>query len=113
MSSGEQVRVEPWQLRGKAGEMGYEPPDALSMPAPPCALGFVIAAATTVQISGGTLKNFMESGNVEGARLSETLRAIADAYAQVDEHTRAALAGEGDGSIVPVRFRIFRRRSLQ
>jgi uncharacterized membrane protein YgcG len=101
VTSGE-VRVEPSDLVGKAGELGTEPADALALPSPPCALSFVMNAAAVIQMNGSTLKSFMASGNAEAVRLSETLSAVAVAYSTVDTRAAQSVGSFGEVPIEPV-----------
>ena len=88
---GDEVRVEPTQLRGKADDVDSEVTDASAAPTAPCAFVFVQSAAAQVRAGAETLKNFVSSGNSEASRLATVLRTAADVYDRVDERTRYAL----------------------
>jgi hypothetical protein len=91
---GDEVRVEPGQLRGKADDVGIPVNDVSAAPTAPCAFTFVQSATAQVRASADTLKNFMTSGNRESANLAAALRTAADVYQRVDDRTRHALDHE-------------------
>src|SRR3954464_3257760 len=91
MSSGEQVRIEPGQLEGKAEDISTEVRDTSGFPTAPCAFTFVQAASAQVQAGAVTLKSFVASGNRGASNLPIVLRPAAGVYRSVDERTRAAL----------------------
>ena len=91
MSSGEQVRVEPSQLEGKADDISTEVNDSSGFPTAPCAFTFVQTASAKVQAGAVTLRSFVASGNREASNLAIVLRTAAGVYRSVDERTRAAL----------------------
>lgn len=88
---GDEVRVEPGQLRGKADDVGIPVNDVSATPTAPCAFTFVQSATAQVRAAADTLKNFMASGNRESANLAIVLRTAADVYQRVDDRTRYAL----------------------
>jgi len=88
---GDEVRVEPGQLRGKADDVGIPVNDVSATPTAPCAFTFVQSATAQIRAGADTLKNFMASGNRESANLAIVLRTAADVYQRVDDRTRYAL----------------------
>ncbi len=88
---GDEVRVEPGQLEGKANDISTEVNDSSGFPSAPCAFVFVQAASAQVQGGALTLKSFVASGNREASNLAIVLRTAAGVYRSVDERTRAAL----------------------
>ena len=85
---GDEVRVEPGQLRGKADDVGIPVNDVSATPTAPCAFTFVQSATAQIRAGADTLKNFMASGNRESANLAIVLRTAADVYQRVDDRTR-------------------------
>ena len=88
---GDEVRVEPGQLRGKADDVDTEVSDASAAPTAPCAFTFVQSATAQLRAAADTLKSFVASGNREATRLATVLRTAADVYDTVDDRTRSAL----------------------
>ena len=88
---GDEVRVEPGQLRGKADDVDTEVSDPSAAPTAPCAFTFVQSATAQVRAAADTLKSFVASGNREATRLAAVLRTAADVYDTVDDRTRYAL----------------------
>jgi hypothetical protein len=88
---GDEVRVEPGQLRGKADDVGVPVNDVSAAPTTPCAFTFVQLGTAQVRAGADTLKNFVASGNRESSNLASVLRTAADVYQRVDDRTRYAL----------------------
>jgi hypothetical protein len=88
---GDEVRVEPGQLSGKASDIASGSTDASLPPTAPCAFTFVQSATAQVVAGANTLKSFVASGNQEAARLAAVLDEAARVYQQVDDRTRYAL----------------------
>jgi hypothetical protein len=97
------VRVEPYTLDWKARAIAEPMP---AMPEPPVAAdGTQIATDGFEQLTSGAnkLKGYLEAGEREAKRLSESFTAAAEAYRQVDVETATALAnGETAPQIAPV-----------
>ena len=94
MTSGEQVRVEPSQLYGKAADISTPVQDGSAAPTAPCAFTFVQSATAQVRASAETLRSYVESGNGEAARLAAVLNEAGNVYGQVDARSRAALEAD-------------------
>ena len=92
---GEEVRVEPNQLRGKADELQDVAVDVSARPTSPCALTFVQSATAQIVAAANTLQSYVASGNAEATRLSEVLNEAAGVYDKVDEHARRQLEETG------------------
>jgi ESX-1 secreted protein B PE domain/Excreted virulence factor EspC, type VII ESX diderm len=88
---GDEVRVEPGQLRAKADDVAAPVNDVSAAPTAPCALTFVQSATAQVRAGADTLKNFMTSGNRAASNLATVLRTAADVYQRVDDRARYAL----------------------
>ena len=92
---GEEVRVEPNQLRGKADELQDVAVDVSARPTSPCALTFVQSATAQIVAAANTLQSYVASGNAEATRLSEVLNEAAGVYDKVDEDARRQLEETG------------------
>ncbi len=91
---GEEVRVEPNQLRGKADELQDVAVDVSARPTSPCALTFVQSATAQIVAAANTLQSYVASGNAEATRLSEVLNEAAGVYDKVDEARAQTVGGD-------------------
>ena len=88
---GDQVRVEPGDLRGKAVDLSTVTTDVSATPTAPCAFTFVQSATAQIVAGANTLQSYVAAGNAEAERLAAVLREAAGTYEKVDERTRYAL----------------------
>ncbi|MDZ4267935.1 MAG: ESX-1 secretion-associated protein [Mycobacterium sp.] len=87
--SGDEVRVDPVDLRAKASQIeaiswGNNPVEMPAMPAD--ALSTARTAVDNLNANATSLAEHQEYGKKQGQRLAETLRLVADAYATVDHN---------------------------
>ncbi|MDY6999644.1 MAG: PPE domain-containing protein [Actinomycetota bacterium] len=84
---GDEVKVDPDDLRAKAGQIdaiswGANPAEAPAAPAD--ALPTAQTAVDNLNQNARTLAEYQDHGRQQGQRLAESLRNVADAYAAVD-----------------------------
>jgi hypothetical protein len=91
MSSGEQVRVEPSQLEGKADDISTEVNDSSGFPTAPCAFTFVQTASAQVQ-AGAVTREVSGVGKPRGPQPGD--RAHASRPASIG-HRRTHPVGAG------------------
>ena len=87
--AGDEVRVDPDDLRAKAGQIeailwGNNPVEIPTVPAD--ALNTSQTAVDNLNQNAKTLADYQEYGKKQGQRLAESLRLVADAYATVDQN---------------------------
>lgn len=93
-----ELRVETQDLRGKAGQIeGVSWPDpAAQVPLiSPDALVISSRSITNLANNAEGLWRFQEFGRLEGLRLAESLRLVADAYDRVDANARQSIENGG------------------
>ncbi len=87
------LNVEYDELIARAAEleqpMPTPPPDN---PQAPCALSFVVDAATQIALSADQMRVYLNACEREWRRLAQSLRNAAKAYEQVDEDAAGAVA---------------------
>ena len=87
---GDQVRVEPEDLRGKAVDLSTVTTDVSATPTAPCV--FTCAVRHGADRCGCQhIAELVAAGNAEAERLAAVLREAAGTYEKVDERTRYAL----------------------
>ncbi|MCH9736369.1 MAG: PPE domain-containing protein [Actinomycetia bacterium] len=100
--SGNEVRVLPEDLRGKAAQIkGLSWPSGAAQPAvaPPDTLSTTAVAITNLNVNAEHLWAYQEFGRLEGLRLAETLNNIAAAYEEVDELSGEDIDSKVGGSV--------------
>jgi hypothetical protein len=101
--AGDEVRVEPADLRARATALDEEITDESQRPTPPCGLPFVTAATAGIAAGSDTLRSHLISGNREAERLAAVLSEAADVYQQIDDRAAQALEyPDGPRSVEPV-----------
>ncbi|MDY6871430.1 MAG: hypothetical protein SV966_13295 [Actinomycetota bacterium] len=101
--AGDEVRVEPADLRARAATLDEEITDESQRPTPPCGLPFVTASAAGIAAGSDTLRSHLISGNREAERLAAVLSEAADVYQQIDNRAAQALGyPDGPCSVEPV-----------
>ncbi|OBB54849.1 PPE domain-containing protein [Mycolicibacterium monacense] len=101
--AGDEVRVEPADLRARATTLDEEITDESQRPTPPCGLPFVTASAAGIAAGSDTLRSHLISGNREAERLAAVLSEAADVYQQIDNRAAQALEyPDGPRSVEPV-----------
>lgn len=104
MGSGDEVRVDTDDLRGKAGQIeGITWPNQGAQPQliPPDTLREANTAILNLDSNAQGLWNFQEYGRLEGLRLAETLKLVAGAYDLVDTNAMADINNGGEGTSPP------------
>ena len=103
MTSGE-VRVDTSDLTGKAGQIeGLTWPNKGAQPQliPPDTLQEANTAILNLDNNAQGLWRFQEYGRLEGLRLAETLKLVADAYDRVDFNAMQDINNGGEGTSPP------------
>ena len=107
--SGDEVRVDPEDLRAKAAQIeavswGTNPVQVPAVPAD--ALNTAQTAVDNLNANAETLAEHQEYGKKQGQRLAETLRLVASAYATVDhnamENINTTIPGAAPAPPAPV-----------
>ncbi|BBX19331.1 ESX-1 secretion-associated protein [Mycolicibacterium duvalii] len=102
--SGNEVQVEPEDLRRKATQiesLSWGTASAQPEVVPPDALPGSGVAVQNLVVNAKALWAHQEFGKVEGHRLAQTLRNVANAYAQVDQASAQDISTTMDGPTGP------------
>lgn len=100
--SGDEVRVEPSDVRVTASKINAEWSAAPSNPIPPCGLRLAGLAIAQLNASAAEVTAHLKSGEAEATRLSQSFMEAARVYGEVDDAARAALESGVNPSIPPI-----------